>query len=63
MVKMRHHYVPGAYLMSFCDEDGEVHVCLKDDLDRPIHHSPDNVAFHKCYSQPLADGRRDKWKG
>jgi hypothetical protein len=60
MDKKRHHYVPKAYLKSFCDEQGQVYVYLKDNPDKVIHQSPDNTGFHKYYySQPLPGGGRD----
>jgi hypothetical protein len=60
MNKKRHHYVPKAYLNSFCDEQGRVRVYLKDDPHKSIHQSPDNVGFHKYYySQPLPKDGRD----
>lgn len=58
--KKRHHYVPKAYLRSFCDETGKVLVYRKDDPSRTISLSPDNTAFHKYYySQPRLDGGKD----
>ena len=58
--KKRHHYVPKAYLKSFCDEGGWVRVYLKDDPHKVIYQSPDNVGFHKYYySQSLPEGGRD----
>lgn len=60
MKKKRHHYIPKAYLKSFCDEEGKVHVYRKDDPAEVIHISPDNTGFHKYYySQPKPDGTRD----
>ena len=60
MDKKRHHYVPKAYLKFFCDEEGKVRVYLKDDPDKVIHQTPDNVGFHKYYySQPLPEGGKD----
>jgi hypothetical protein len=60
MKKQRHHYVPKAYLNPFCDEVGRVRVYLKDDPQKCIHQSPENVGFHKYYySQPLPEGGHD----
>ena len=60
MNKKRHHYVPKAYLKSFCDEDGKVCVYRKDTPDKSIHQSPNKFGFHKYYySQPLPEGERD----
>jgi hypothetical protein len=53
MGKKRHHYVPKAYLKSFCNDAGEIIVYRKDDPLKPFHTSPDKTAFHKYYySQP-----------
>lgn len=58
--KKRHHYVPKAYLKSFCDHKGRIRVYRKEDPGKSIHQSPDNVGFHKYYySQPLPDGGHD----
>jgi hypothetical protein len=55
--KKRHHYVPKAYLRSFCDDSGRVLVYRKDDPSKAIPLSPDNTAFHKYYySQPTPEG-------
>lgn len=60
MNKKRHHYVPKAYLRSFCDGRGRLRVYRKDDPQKLICQSPDNVGFHKYYySQPSPDGSRD----
>lgn len=61
MSKKRHHYVPKAYLKSFCDGEGKLFVHLKDAPDKVLHQSPDNTAFRRYYySQPTAEGgRRD----
>ncbi|MCG8512156.1 MAG: DUF4238 domain-containing protein [Rhodospirillales bacterium] len=60
MNKKRHHYVPKAYLKSFCDEGGKVRIYRKDAPQKIIHQSPDNTGFHKYYySQPLPGGGRD----
>jgi hypothetical protein len=60
MNKKRHHYIPKAYLKSFCDSTGKVLVCRKDDPCKTISLSPDNTGFHKYYySQPRLDGGKD----
>lgn len=60
MNKKRHHYIPRAYLKSFGDDEGKVRVYIKDEPDRFIHQSPDNLGFHKYYySQPLPEGGKD----
>jgi hypothetical protein len=57
MDKKHHHYVPKAYLRSFCDDSGRVLVYRKDDSSKGIPLSPDNTAFHKYYySQPTPEG-------
>ena len=53
----RHHYVPIAYLKSFCDDEEKVFVYRKDDPKKRIHQKPDKTGFHKYYySQPLPEG-------
>lgn len=60
MNKKRHHYIPKAYLKSFCDSTGKVLVYRKDDPCKAISLSPDKTGFHKYYySQPKLDGGRD----
>ena len=60
MNKKRHHYVPKAYLKSFCDEDGKIRVYRKDSPQKSICQSPYKTGFHKYYySQPLPNGERD----
>ena len=60
MVKKRHHYIPKAYLKSFCDDYGKVLVYRKDDPSKAISSSPDNIGFHKYYySQPKSDGGKE----
>ena len=60
MDKKRHHYVPKAYLRSFCDDTGKVLVYRKDDPSKAIPLSPDNTAFHKYYYfQPTPEGGKD----
>ena len=57
MKKKRHHYIPKAYLKSFCDDEGKVFVYRKDAPKKPFHQKPDNTGFHKYYySQPLPEG-------
>ncbi len=56
-IKKRHHFVPIAYLKSFCDDEGKVFVYRKDDPKKRIHQKPDKTGFHKYYySQPLPEG-------
>ena len=56
----RHHFVPIAYLKSFCDDEGKVFVYRKDDPKKRIHQKPDKTGFHKYYySQPLPEGGMD----
>ncbi|HUT91241.1 MAG TPA: DUF4238 domain-containing protein [Thermoguttaceae bacterium] len=60
MAKKRHHYVPKAYLKSFCDDRGTLYVYRKDEPKKELRLSPDNTGFHKYYySQPLPDGGYD----
>ncbi len=60
MAKKRHHFIPKAYLKTFCNEEGKVHVYRKHDPGRVIHQSPDGIGFHKYfYSQPVPDGGFD----
>ena len=60
MDKKRHHYVPKAFLRSFCDDTGKVLVYRKDNPSKAIPLSPDNTAFHKYYySQPTPEGGKD----
>jgi hypothetical protein len=60
MDKKRHHYVPKAYLRSFCDNTGRVLLYRKDDPSRAISLSPDNAALQgRYYSQPTPDGGTD----
>ena len=57
MKKKRHHYVPIAYLNSFCDDEGMVFVYRKDDPTKPFRQKPDSTGFHKYYySQPMPEG-------
>ncbi len=58
--KKRHHYVPQAYLRSFCDASGRLYVYRKEAPDRPLHVAPSNAAFRRYYySQPKPDGGVD----
>ena len=60
MAKKRHHFIPKAYLKSFCDDEGKLYVHRKDDPEKEIRLSPDSTGFHKYYySQPLPDGGYD----
>ena len=60
MDKKRHHYIPKAYLKSFCDSSGKVLVYRKDNPYKAIPLSPDNTGFHKYYySQPRPEGGKD----
>jgi len=55
--KKSHHYVPQAYLRSFCDADGRVHVYRKDDPAKELRLAPQNAAIRKYYySQPTPSG-------
>jgi hypothetical protein len=56
----RHHYVPKAYLKSFCDDEGKLRVYRKDAPTEPLHQVPDATQFRKYYySQPIPGGGRD----
>lgn len=56
----RHHYVPKAYLKSFCDDQGKLRVYRKDAPGAPLHQVPDATQFRKFYySQPIPDGGQD----
>ncbi len=60
MTKKRHHYIPKAYLKTFCDGEGKLYVYRKDDPEKKIRLSPDSTGFHKYYySQPLPNGGYD----
>lgn len=60
MAKKRHHYVPKAYLNSWCDERGMVLLYRKDNPAQAISQPPDGVCFHKhYYAQPRPDGEMD----
>jgi hypothetical protein len=58
--KKRHHYIPIAYLDKFADGAGKVFAYPKDEVEKPLHLLPSEIAF-ECYyySQPLPDGGRD----
>ncbi len=56
----RHHFVPKAYLNSFCDEMGRVLVYRKDAPHKPLHQAPDATQFRRYYySQPTPEGGQD----
>jgi len=56
----RHHYVPKAYLNSFCNQDGKLLIYRKDDSSGPLKLTPDNTQFRRYYySQPTQDGGQD----
>ena len=58
--KKRHHYVPKAYLKTFCDGEGKILVYRKDDPHKPLHLSLNNVALRNYYySLPLPEGGHD----
>jgi hypothetical protein len=60
MDKKRHHYVPKAYLRSFCDDTGKLLVYRKDEPSRAITLSAENAALQKYYySQPTPEGGAD----
>lgn len=61
MAKKRHHYVPKAYLKSFCNDEGKFYVYRKDDPENELPPlTPSNVGLHqRYYSQPLPDGGYD----
>lgn len=60
MTKKRHHYIPIAYLKSFCGSDGKLYVYRKDDPTNILHQLPNTVGFQNYYySQPLPDGGYD----
>lgn len=56
----RHHFVPKAYLNSFCDEKGKLLVFRKDGPPEPLRVAPDATQFQRYYySQPTPEGGRD----
>lgn len=58
--KKRHHYIPITYLDKFADNLGKVFAYRKDDVQRPLHVRPSEIAFERYYySQPLLEGGRD----
>ncbi|HEV2302028.1 MAG TPA: DUF4238 domain-containing protein [Stellaceae bacterium] len=60
MQKKRHHYIPITYLNGFTDAAGKIFAYRKDDISKPLHVQPNQIAFERYYySQPLADGGRD----
>jgi len=54
MDKKRHHYVPKAYLRSFCDDTGKLLVYRKDEPSRAIALSAENAALQKYYYSVLS---------
>lgn len=58
--KKRHHYVPVASLNRFADSDGRIYAFRKNELARPLHLRPSEIAFERYYySQPLPEGGQD----
>ncbi len=58
--KKRHHFVPKAYLKTFCDEKGKLLVYRKDSPEKVLKMAPDAIGFERhYYSQPLPGGGRD----
>jgi hypothetical protein len=56
----RHHFVPKAYLKSFCDQKGRILVYRKDAPHKPLHVVPDATQFRRYYySQPTPIGGQD----
>jgi hypothetical protein len=56
----RHHYVPEAYLRSFCAEDGKLTVFRKDQPSVPFRVSPSKIALERYYYAFTRDeGTRD----
>lgn len=56
----RHHYVPKAYLKSFCDNNGKLCVYRKDAPTELLRQAPDATQFRKYYySQPKPTGGQD----
>jgi hypothetical protein len=56
----RHHFVPRAYLKSFCDEHGKLRLYRKDNPNQPLHQAPGAALFRTYYySQPTPDGGQD----
>jgi hypothetical protein len=60
MDKKRHHYVPKAYLRSFCDNTNKLLVYRKNEPSRAIALSVENAALQNYYySQPTPEGGTD----
>ncbi len=60
MDKKRHHYVPKAYLRSFCNDTNKLLVYRKDEPSRAIALSVENAALQNYYySQPTPEGGTD----
>ena len=60
MDKKRHHYVPKAYLRSFCDDTDKLLLYRKDEPFRAITLSVENAALQNYYySQPTPEGGTD----
>lgn len=58
--KKRHHFVPKAYLKSFCDPGGKLLVYRKEAPGEPLHVKPDATQFRSYYySQPIPSGGQD----
>ena len=61
MDKKRHHYVPKAYLRSFCDDTDKLLLYRKDEPSRAITLSVENAALQNYYySQPTPEGGTDR---
>ncbi len=58
--KKRHHYIPITYLDKFADDARKVVAYRKDEVLKPLHLRPSEIAFERYYySQPLPDGGQD----
>lgn len=58
--KKRHHFVPKAYLNSFCDKKGRILIYRKDAPSTPLHVTPEATQFRRYYySQPTPAGGQD----
>ena len=56
----RHHFVPKAYLRTFCNDKGRLLVYRKDGPLEPLHVVPDATQFRRYYySQPTGAGGQD----
>ncbi len=56
----RHHFVPKAYLNSFCDRRGRLLIYRKDGTPAPLHLAPDATQFRRYYySQATPEGGKD----